>query len=56
MHIFLVDDGLQRASFILKGLKEAGFAVAPAADAQLGLDLALIEPIWDDQSGIAREV
>ncbi len=44
MRILLVEDDLEIASFILKGLKEAGFAVDHAADGEDGLHLALYEP------------
>jgi two-component system OmpR family response regulator len=44
MRILLVEDDLKIASFILKGLKEAGFAVDHAPDGEDGLHLALHEP------------
>jgi two-component system, OmpR family, response regulator len=44
MRILLVEDDLKIASFISKGLKEAGFAVDHAADGEEGLSLALYEP------------
>jgi two-component system OmpR family response regulator len=44
MRILLVEDDLKIASFILKGLKEAGFAVDHAPDGEEGLHLALNEP------------
>jgi len=44
MRILLVEDDLKIASFVLKGLKEAGFAVDHAADGEDGLHLALTEP------------
>ncbi|MBN2032251.1 MAG: response regulator transcription factor [Deltaproteobacteria bacterium] len=44
MRILLVEDDLKIASFVLKGLKEAGFAVDHAADGEDGLHLALHEP------------
>jgi len=44
MRILLVEDDLKIASFILKGLKEAGFAVDHAANGEDGLHLALNEP------------
>jgi len=44
MRILLVEDDLNIASFILKGLKEAGFAVDHAANGEDGLDLILNEP------------
>jgi len=44
MRLLLVEDDLKIASFIMKGLKEAGFAVDHAADGEEGLHLALHEP------------
>ncbi len=44
MRILLVEDDSKIASFILKGLRSAGFAVDHAADGDIGLDLALVEP------------
>lgn len=44
MRILLVEDDLKIASFIVKGLKEAGFAVDLAMDGQEGLHMALTEP------------
>ncbi|MBW1703939.1 MAG: response regulator transcription factor [Deltaproteobacteria bacterium] len=44
MRLLLVEDDLKIASFILKGLKESGFAVDHAADGEDGLHLALNEP------------
>ena len=44
MRILLVEDDLKIASFILKGLKESGFAVDHAPDGEEGLHLALNEP------------
>lgn len=44
MRILLVEDDLEIASFILKGFKEAGFAVDHAPDGEDGLHLALNEP------------
>ena len=44
MRLLLVEDDLKIASFILKGLKEAGFAVDHAPDGEDGLHLALNEP------------
>jgi len=43
MRILLVEDDVKIASFILKGLKEAGFAVNHAVDGQSGLYLAMSE-------------
>ena len=44
MRILLVEDDLKIASFILKGLKSAGFAVDHATDGEDGLHMALTEP------------
>ena len=44
MRILLVEDDQKIASFVLKGLKESGFAVDHAADGEDGLHLALTEP------------
>jgi two-component system OmpR family response regulator len=44
MRILLVEDDLKIASFILKGLKEAGFAADHATDGEEGLYMALTEP------------
>ncbi|NIO17085.1 MAG: response regulator [Deltaproteobacteria bacterium] len=44
MRILLVEDDLKIASFIKKGLKEAGFAVDHVTDGEQGLDMALTEP------------
>ena len=44
MRILLVEDDLKIASFVLKGLKESGFAVDHAPDGEEGLYLALNEP------------
>ncbi len=44
MRLLLVEDDLKIASFVSKGLKEAGFAVDQAADGEDGLHLALNEP------------
>lgn len=43
MRILLVEDDLKIASFVIKGLKEAGFAVDHAEDGEDGLHLALHE-------------
>jgi len=43
MKILLVEDDQDIASFVAKGLKEAGFATDHAADGVEGLDLALYE-------------
>ena len=44
MRVLLVEDDIKIASFIVKGLKAAGFAVDHAADGGRGFDLALTEP------------
>ncbi len=44
MRILLVEDDLKIASFIVKGLKAAGYAVDHAAEGEEGLHLALSEP------------
>jgi two-component system OmpR family response regulator len=44
MRILLVEDDAKIASFVMKGLKAAGYAVDHAADGNKGLDLALSEP------------
>jgi two-component system OmpR family response regulator len=44
MRILVVEDDKKIASFVMKGLKEAGFAVDHAIDGTDGLHLALTEP------------
>ena len=44
MRILLIEDDEKIASFIIKGLKAAGFAVDHAADGHTGLNLAATEP------------
>jgi two-component system OmpR family response regulator len=44
MRILLIEDDLKLASFILKGFKEAGFAVDHCTDGEDGLHMALSEP------------
>ncbi len=44
MRLLLVEDDEKIASFITKGLKQAGFAVDHALDGEQGLSLALVEP------------
>jgi two-component system, OmpR family, response regulator len=44
MRILLVEDDIKIASFIMKGLKAAGYAIDHAADGEEGLNLALTEP------------
>jgi two-component system OmpR family response regulator len=43
MHLLLVEDDAKTASFIVKGLKESGFAVDHASDGESGLHMALTE-------------
>jgi two-component system OmpR family response regulator len=43
MRILLVEDDLGIASFIVKGLKEAGYVVEHVADGPVGLDELLVE-------------
>ena len=44
MRILLVEDDKKIASFVIKGLESAGFAVDHAVDGEEGLALALTEP------------
>lgn len=44
MRILVVEDDPKIASFVIKGLRQAGYAVDHAADGQEGLHLALTEP------------
>jgi two-component system OmpR family response regulator len=44
MRVLLVEDDIKTASFILSGLKSAGFAVDHATDGEYGLHLAANEP------------
>ena len=44
MRILVVEDDFKIASFIMKGLKAAGYAVDHAPDGETGLDMALTEP------------
>ena len=44
MRILLVEDDVKIASFIVKGLKAAGYAIDHAPDGEEGLHLALTEP------------
>jgi len=44
MRILVVEDDIKIASFIIKGLKAAGYAVDHALDGKTGLDMALTEP------------
>lgn len=44
MRILVIEDDLKISSFIIKGLKQAGFAVDHVADGEEGLYLALHEP------------
>src|SRR4030042_3980785 len=44
MRILVVEDDIKIASFIVKGLKAAGYAVDHAPDGETGLDMALTGP------------
>ncbi|HEY4818680.1 MAG TPA: response regulator transcription factor [Candidatus Acidoferrum sp.] len=44
MRVLVIEDDKKIASFVLQGLKEAGFAVDHAATGDEGLDLALMAP------------
>ena len=44
MRILLVEDDVKIASFVVKGLRSAGYAVDHAIDGQDGLNMALNEP------------
>jgi two-component system OmpR family response regulator len=44
MRLLLVEDDAKTASFILKGLRESGYAVDRVADGELGLHMASSEP------------
>ncbi len=44
MRLLLVEDDPVISSFVVKGLKEAGFAVDSASNGEDGLHLALVEP------------
>ncbi len=44
MRIAVVEDDTKIASLVIKGLREAGFAVDHAADGENGLDLLLSQP------------
>jgi two-component system OmpR family response regulator len=44
MRLLLIEDDIKIASFVVKGLKAAGFAMDHALDGNSGLDLALGEP------------
>jgi two-component system OmpR family response regulator len=44
MRVLLIEDDVKIASFIVKGLKSAGFAVDHALDGEDGLQLAVTEP------------
>ena len=44
MRLLLIEDDTKIASFIIKGMTAAGFAVDHATDGDSGLDLALSEP------------
>src|SRR5512138_2211295 len=44
MRLLLVEDDEKIALFVLRGLKEAGFAIDHAANGEDGLELAILEP------------
>jgi two-component system, OmpR family, response regulator len=44
VRLLLVEDDVKIASFIIKGLRSAGYAVDHALNGEAGLDLALAEP------------
>jgi two-component system OmpR family response regulator len=44
MRLLLVEDDLKTASFVLKGLRETGYAVDHVSDGESGLHMALSEP------------
>ncbi len=44
MRLLLVEDDTKTASFILKGLKQNGYAVDHVSDGETGLHMALSEP------------
>jgi len=44
MRILVVEDDIKIASFIMKGLKAAGYAVDHSADGETGLHMALTQP------------
>ena len=44
MRVLLIEDDQKIASFIIKGMKSAGFAVDHATDGQTGYDMAVSEP------------
>ncbi len=48
MRILLVEDDIKIASFVMKGLKAAGFAVDHVTDGEEGLHMALTEPYDTD--------
>ena len=43
MRVLLIEDDLKTASFISKGLTEAGFAVDHVTDGERGLQMASVE-------------
>ena len=44
MRLLLIEDDVKTATFVLKGLRENGYAVDHATDGEQGLHLALSEP------------
>ena len=41
MHILLIEDDINAASYVIKGLKESGHVVDHASDGEEGMDLSL---------------
>ncbi len=44
MRLLLVEDDIKTAAFVLKGLKETGYAVDHVSDGESGLHMAVSEP------------
>ena len=44
MRVLVVEDDAKIASFVCKGLKQAGYTVDTTSDGQNGLDLSLTKP------------
>ncbi len=44
MRLLIIEDDMEIASFIIKGLKQEGFAVDHAVDGEIGLHMILTEP------------
>ena len=41
MHILLIEDDINAASYVIKGLKESGHVVDHASDGEEGMELSL---------------